>query len=51
MRALLAIAAALMLWEGFVRLTGLPPYLLPGPLAVGRAKQRNIEGWKRPTKK
>ena len=37
MRALLAIAAALMLWEGFVRLTGLPPYLLPGPLAVGRA--------------
>ena len=37
MRALLAIAAALLLWEGFVRLTDLPPYLLPGPLSVGRA--------------
>lgn len=37
MRALLAIAAALLLWEGFVRLTGLPPYLLPSPVAVGAA--------------
>jgi len=37
MRALLAIAAALLLWEGFVRVTGLPPYLLPGPLSVGIA--------------
>ena len=37
MRGLLAIAAALLLWEGAVRLTGLPPYLLPGPVAVGRA--------------
>ena len=37
MRALLAIAAVLLLWEGLVRVTGLPPYLLPGPLAVGRA--------------
>ena len=37
MRAVLAIAAALLLWEVFVRLTGLPPYLLPGPLAVGKA--------------
>ena len=37
MRALLAIIAALLLWEGFVRLTGLPPYLLPGPLSVGAA--------------
>jgi len=37
MRTLLAIAAALLLWEGFVRLTGLPPYLLPSPVAVGAA--------------
>ena len=37
MRALLAIAAALLLWEGFVRVTALPPYLLPGPARVGRA--------------
>ncbi|MBB1499194.1 ABC transporter permease [Paracoccus sp. MC1862] len=37
MRALLAIAAALLLWEGFVRVTALPPYLLPGPLSVGTA--------------
>ena len=37
MRALLAIAAALLLWEGFVRVTGLPPYLLPSPLSVAAA--------------
>ena len=34
MRGLLAIAAGLLLWEGAVRLTGLPPYLLPGPARV-----------------
>ncbi|SEH90297.1 ABC transporter permease [Paracoccus alkenifer] len=37
MRALLALIAALLLWEALVRLTGLPPYLLPSPLAVGGA--------------
>ena len=28
---------ALLLWEAGVRLSGVPPYVLPGPLAVGRA--------------
>ncbi len=37
MRALLTLIAALLLWEGVVRATGLPPYLLPSPLAVGAA--------------
>lgn len=37
MRALFTIATALLLWEGLVRLTGLPHFLLPSPLAVGAA--------------
>ncbi|WP_136649539.1 ABC transporter permease [Paracoccus aeridis] len=37
MRALLAIAAALVLWDAAVRITGLPPYLLPGPVAVAQS--------------
>ncbi|MFT6774216.1 MAG: putative hydroxymethylpyrimidine transport system permease protein [Paracoccaceae bacterium] len=33
------VAAALLLagWEGAVRLSGVPPFILPGPLRVGRA--------------
>lgn len=41
MRALLAIAAALLLWEAVVRLTALPPYLLPGPASVAGALWRS----------
>ncbi|HRO15125.1 MAG TPA: ABC transporter permease subunit [Paracoccus sp. (in: a-proteobacteria)] len=37
MRALLSIAAALLAWEALVRLTGLPPFLLPGPWQVAQA--------------
>ena len=37
MRALLAIAAALVLWDAAVRITGLPPYLLPGPVSVAQS--------------
>lgn len=37
MRAALTLALALLLWEAFVRATELPPYLLPGPLAVATA--------------
>ncbi|MFL1463521.1 ABC transporter permease [Roseococcus sp. DSY-14] len=31
------LAALLALWEGLVRFHGVPPYVLPGPLAIGRA--------------
>lgn len=37
MRALLTLAFALLSWEALVRLTGLPPYLLPSPLSVAAA--------------
>lgn len=37
MRALLTLTAALLSWEALVRLTGLPPYLLPSPLSVAAA--------------
>ncbi|WP_449041702.1 ABC transporter permease [Paracoccus sp. (in: a-proteobacteria)] len=37
MRALLTLAVALLSWEALVRLTGLPPYLLPSPLSVAAA--------------
>lgn len=37
MRALLTLTFALLLWEALVRLTGLPPYLLPSPLSVAAA--------------
>lgn len=37
MRAALGIIAALALWQGAVWLTGLPPYLLPGPIRVAAA--------------
>ena len=34
----LAVGAALLaLWEAMVRIEGIPPYILPGPLAIGRA--------------
>lgn len=39
-RLLLALAGGagfLMLWQGLILATGLPPYLLPGPLAVAEA--------------
>jgi NitT/TauT family transport system permease protein len=32
----------LVAWEAFVRLDDIPPYILPGPLAIG---QSMIEGW------
>ncbi|MFT8245829.1 ABC transporter permease [Roseomonas sp. BN140053] len=34
MRPLLAAAGLLLLWEGFVRWSGVPPFLLPSPLRV-----------------
>ena len=37
MRALLTLTVALLSWEALVRLTGLPPYLLPSPLSVAAA--------------
>ena len=37
MRALLGIGVALLLWQAAVWLTGLPPYLLPGPARVAEA--------------
>ena len=36
MRALWSILLALALWQGAVAVSGLPPFLLPGPLAVAR---------------
>lgn len=36
MRALIAFAGLLLLWEGFVRWTEVPPFLLPAPLRVGQ---------------
>jgi putative hydroxymethylpyrimidine transport system permease protein len=35
-RPLLVLAGLLLLWQAAVWLTGVPPYLLPAPLAVGR---------------
>jgi NitT/TauT family transport system permease protein len=32
----------LVAWEAFVRLDDIPPYILPGPIAIG---QSMIEGW------
>jgi putative hydroxymethylpyrimidine transport system permease protein len=37
MRGLLAAAGLLLLWQGFVRLTGVPPFLLPAPDRVAAA--------------
>jgi putative hydroxymethylpyrimidine transport system permease protein len=34
MRPLLAAFGLILLWEGFVRLSGVPPFLLPAPLRV-----------------
>ncbi len=36
-RALLSFAAALAIWQGAVMLFRVPPYLLPGPVAIARA--------------
>jgi putative hydroxymethylpyrimidine transport system permease protein len=33
----MAIAAGLLAWQGLIVATGLPPFLLPGPVAVARA--------------
>jgi NitT/TauT family transport system permease protein len=35
-------ALLLVAWEAFVRLDDIPPYILPGPIAIG---QSMIEGW------
>jgi putative hydroxymethylpyrimidine transport system permease protein len=35
-RPLVVLAGLLLLWQAAVWLTGVPPYLLPAPLAVGR---------------
>ncbi len=40
MRAAVTLAVLLAGWQGLVWLTGLPRYLLPGPLAVADAMQR-----------
>src|ERR1700678_41010 len=37
LNALVVFAALLLLWQGLVLLLHLPPYMLPPPLAVGRA--------------
>ena len=37
MRALLAAIGLLLGWEAYVRLSGVPPFLLPSPLRVGTA--------------
>ncbi len=37
MRALVPLIGLLALWEAFVRLTGVPPFLLPSPLRVAQA--------------
>lgn len=37
MRAVLGLGAVLVLWQAAVWLTGLPPYLLPGPTRVAQA--------------
>ncbi|MGA0541848.1 ABC transporter permease [Neotabrizicola sp. VNH66] len=37
LRLTAGLGAALLLWQGLVWLTGLPPFLLPGPQAVGLA--------------
>lgn len=34
---LLVIAALVLIWYAYVRLSGIPPYILPGPLAVANA--------------
>lgn len=36
-RALLLTALCLLLWQGLILASGLPPYLLPGPQAVAQA--------------
>lgn len=36
-RALITLAVLVILWEGLVLATDVPRYILPGPLAVGRA--------------
>lgn len=37
LRALIVAVLCLVFWQGLILLTGLPPYLLPGPLAVAEA--------------
>jgi putative hydroxymethylpyrimidine transport system permease protein len=37
LRPLLTALGLLLLWEAVVRLTGAPPFILPSPLAVGKA--------------
>jgi len=34
---LLVIAALVLIWYAYVRLSGIPPYILPGPVAVANA--------------
>lgn len=37
LRPILLVAGLLLLWQALVSLSGTPPYILPGPLPVGRA--------------
>lgn len=41
MRALLALAVALVIWQAVVWMTGVPRFILPGPLRVGEALWTN----------
>lgn len=41
LRPLITLAVLLAAWHGLVQATGLPRYILPGPLAVADALQRN----------
>jgi putative hydroxymethylpyrimidine transport system permease protein len=41
MRGLVVVAGLLILWQVVVAVTGVPPYILPGPMVVGRSLGAN----------